>query len=109
MNATVTAKCTNFTSQITGRLLVGLDTVVSQTAQAIEQSAQANAPVDTGFLESSIRAERLGYARYAVIAEAFYAVYVELGVRGSPGQPFLMPAYLAHLNDFFAKLQRIVG
>jgi len=80
---------------------------VKKAAFDIEAHAKANAPVDTGFLEATITADR--YSRgnksahpllfkaadpltWTVTAYAGYAAYVEYGTRFMPAQPFMSPA-----------------
>ncbi len=61
------------------------------SAILIARDAAGRAPVDTGNLRGSIRAERSdGGARVSASCE--YAAAVELGSARSPAQPFLRPA-----------------
>ena len=65
-------------------------------AQAIARDARALAPVRTGRLRESIdgRIESSGpdEVRAVVGSDVEYAAAVELGARGRPARPFLLPA-----------------
>ncbi len=66
----------------------------------IRDLAKELAPVDTGYLRSSIRVNfdfqlTRHYYRAQIVATAPYAIYVELGTIYSPAQPFLGPALRA--------------
>lgn len=61
----------------------------------IKRDAQAIAPVDTGFLKSSISMQAQGnktLARVEVGPTANYAAFVELGTHKMAAQPYLRPA-----------------
>jgi len=79
-----------------------LDSVIAQAPQldgliadaasaAIQTQAQANAPVRTGFLRSSITRLVSG-GKFAVTALASYAGFVEFGTRRMSARPYLTPA-----------------
>lgn len=65
---------------------------VMDVAFQVEAAAKINAPVDTGLLRNSIQSERLSAMQALVFAGVEYAVFVELGTRYAPAQPFLLPA-----------------
>lgn len=67
------------------------DKVVRQVALDVEATAKRNAPVDTGFLRSSIRMSDpvRGDAEVDVLVEAEYGLYVHEGARGRKPVPFL--------------------
>ncbi len=69
-----------------------VETALAKTAFDTQMLAIQTAPVDTGNLASSIRAEQLGNLKWQVIAHADYAVYVEVGTRRSSAQPYLLPS-----------------
>ena len=94
-----------------------VDRGVEQTAEQISEDASQLAPVDTGRLANSLRAERRGSGEWAVIADTDYSRFVEYGrgpvvateadalrfeidgqvffrksVGPAPAQPFLRPA-----------------
>ena len=63
-------------------------------AVAIEERAKEIVPEDTGFLKSTIHVEKGDRpGLYQVIADAFYAIFVEHGTSKMAAQPFLIPAW----------------
>lgn len=85
------------------------DAVVRATALSIEGRAKVAAPVDTGFLRSSIRMrdETPGDAKAEVVVGAEYGLSVERGIRQRP-QPYLEPAVDAERGPFEAALAALV-
>ncbi len=71
-----------------------LGKVVGKLALDLEAEAKQRAPVDTGNLRSTIQASPVSAnARtWHVVAQAHYAVYVEMGTRYMRAQPFMGPA-----------------
>jgi HK97 gp10 family phage protein len=87
-------------------------TAVVATAALIQRGARQNAPVDTGFLRSSITREtsRTPFGAEAVIGpEAHYGGYVENGTRYQAPQPYLLPAALDAEPWFEKALENVVG
>lgn len=100
--------------------------IVKTTAQGTVQIAQSRAPVDTGFLKSSIYYSTLSESSYGQEAgappegayllpemdkpadetsatigvAASYGEYVEMGTRYQPAQPYLQPAIDAMAGPF---------
>lgn len=76
-----------------------MDEILEMAATEVERRATARAPVREGLLKSSIRAVRLGVARYAVVSHVAYAAFVEFGTgmrgRGS-AQPLGVPGEYVH-------------
>ena len=69
-----------------------LDGIIAEdVSAAIQAAAQANAPVRTGFLRSSISRVVQG-GQFAVQALASYAGFVEYGTRHMAAHPYLTPA-----------------
>lgn len=66
--------------------------LVAKIAKDIEAWAKVHAPIDTGFLRGSIRAEAESSHSWRVIVGAEYGAYVELGTVNMEAQPYLMPA-----------------
>lgn len=68
---------------------------LARRAVKVDREAKHLAPVDTGRLRSSIN-NRIGVDHLGLIAtigtNVDYAIYVELGTRFAPAQPFLRPA-----------------
>ncbi len=65
-----------------------LHNAVVQTTEIIQELAQSNAPVRTGFLRDSITTEMLGDFTGTVTVGAYYGVYVNYGTRFMAAQPF---------------------
>jgi HK97 gp10 family phage protein len=93
----------------------GMDTrtamVVRKAAFDVERFAKQNAPVDTGFMRSSIvtHITTNNWRVYAaeVIAEAEYAWWVEHGTTRMAPQPFMQPALDRVEPGFVAALQQL--
>lgn len=66
--------------------------VVKTVAFFIEGQAKQNAPVLTGFLRNSIKAEKFTEGIYRVNVWAKYGAFVELGTRKMSARPYLVPA-----------------
>jgi HK97 gp10 family phage protein len=66
--------------------------VVAAGAQRVVAAAQAQAPVDTGALKSSISAD-VGGLRFEAGPSVEYGIYQELGTSEMPPQPFLGPGF----------------
>ena len=76
----------------------------------ISRGAAERAPVDTGFLKSSMRTGTEGngaYARGWVGPIANYGIYVEQGTSQNRAQPFLRPATDAVLPGYEQALEQI--
>jgi|SRR5579875_1871974 len=108
----------DFLPEIAAALDPVLKKLLTKVAQATVEAAQANAPVQTGFLQSSIyyrTAEASTYGQgvvpgvgdsymlpeveapsgdevVVISAAADYAVFVEMGTHKMAAQPFLTPA-----------------
>lgn len=74
--------------------------LVHDTAFRIERDAKMLAPVDTGFLRTSIGAQMTGELSAVVSVGAEYGLYQELGTSKMPAQPFLTPAVEQNRADF---------
>lgn len=61
-------------------------------AQELRNEAVLNAPVRTGRLRQSISVQKIGEGWFRVGSNVIYAPFVEFGVRGRPGTPFMRPA-----------------
>jgi len=87
-----------------------VDGLIAEAAsQAIQTQAQANAPVRTGFLRSSITRLVSG-GRFVVSALAGYAGYVEYGTSRSAARPFMTPAAeSANLLEIARQALRQIG
>lgn len=65
---------------------------VAKAAHDIEARAKNAAPVDTGFLKSSIRADQEGPFTWRVDVQAEYGGYVEFGTSRMAARPYFTPA-----------------
>lgn len=70
---------------------------IRRTAFKVQAWAKLRAPVDTGYLRNSIKAERIGDVTAIVSVGAEYGIYVEMGYhhRGGryiAGRPYFLPA-----------------
>lgn len=82
-------------------------TAPMRAAEKIAASAKAYAPVDTGYLRSSIRAVSVSAGKEAdVVVSAPYAAFVEYGTRYMPAQPFLYPAVMDHKGTFELEMMK---
>ena len=83
---------------------------VKKVAADIERDAKLFAPVDTGFLRSSIGIDMAGNAYYseAVIGPtAEYAPYLEFGTSRMAPHAFMGPALDRHEWEFVAAFDRL--
>ena len=86
--------------------------VVRKTALDVEASAKVYAPVDTGFLRTSI-GNTVTIGGDVIEAEvgptAEYGLYVELGTSRMAPQPYLAPAFDRVEPGFVAAMEQIGG
>jgi HK97 gp10 family phage protein len=68
-------------------------------AYILEGYAKAQAPVDTGFLRSSIQSERLDDDTARVFVGAEYGAYLEYGTSRMAARPYMRPAADQHLGE----------
>jgi HK97 gp10 family phage protein len=93
------------------RLLVpgirkGVQEAVARTALQVESDAKGLAPVDTGRLRSSIKADISPSGLSATVGtNVEYAVFVEFGTRRQAAQPFLGPAFEQNRLTFLNNLK----
>lgn len=86
--------------------------LVVATCLAIERDAKDLAPVDTGRLQSSIRADvqkALEDLAGIVFTNVHYAAHVEFGTVHLAAHPFLFPAWEEHVGPFVAQLRVILS
>lgn len=78
-------------------------------AERIADFARDLVPVDTGYLQSSIKAVHL--SKYSqVVANAKYAGYVEFGTWKMAAQPYLRPALAEHQREILeAVAEAMIG
>lgn len=82
--------------------------IVDKTAADVEAGAKMRAPVDTGYLKSSINAHPVEPVHAEVTVGAEYGRYVELGTRHMAAQPYFTPAIEVARPGFEAAARRIV-
>ena len=87
------------------KLAAATKKTVDETLHQIAEEARSNAPVDTGALRESIHVEEETGLAGKVVADADYAIDVELGTSHAPAQPFLGPAYFKALTEVAADLK----
>lgn len=95
---------------------IGEAATLSLGCDAMVEEARSLCPVDTGALASSIRAERRGPFRTALVAggggfinprtgrEVDYARLVHDGTSRMPARPFLLQAVLAERTGFASEI-----
>lgn len=90
--------------------------LIEETSEKVMRDAKELAPTDSGDLEKSIRTnlsmladELAGEVIAGGTKKVFYAWFVENGTEKAAAQPFLLPAYEAHVQDFIAGLKRILS
>ena len=86
-----------------------INEVVLRNTTELQEKAKRNAPVDTGFLQGSIRFDMQGGGKTGVVkATADYAQYVELGTRFMLAQPYMKPAFDEQKEIFLKDLKKAV-
>lgn len=90
----------------TADVLRRAEQITAKAAYDIEARAKAQAPVDTGFLKSSIEASGSG-TDWQVDAHAAYSIFLEFGTRRAGARPFLIPALEAVRPSYLAAMRRL--
>lgn len=95
----------------TGRVGELASQVVRKTALDVQRDAQTLAPVDTGFLQSSISTTIAGDGEMSaeVGPTAHYGIYVEMGTSRMSPQPYLFPAADRHEQNFYEAIAQLGG
>lgn len=82
--------------------------VIAKAAHDVEAQAKTRAPVDTGYLRSSISADIRGLT--AIVGPtAHYGGYVERGTSRMAAQPYMAPAADAVTPGFAAAMEQLGG
>lgn len=84
-----------------------VDAELQRSAYRVERQAKILAPVDTGWLRRQIYNEQQKMLSYRVVSPALYSVYLELGTRYMPAQPFLDPALRKEWPVLMANLKKM--
>ena len=92
----------------------GIGPAVSQVVRAsalrVEAEAKAFAPVDTGFLRSSIGTDIDGDGLGASVGpSAAYGAFVEMGTSTTAPRAYLGPAFDRAQPDFVSALEQVAG
>ena len=88
------------------KLHVGAARAVERAAREVRDDARSFAPVETGRLRGSIRAEAEGETARVTTA-CPYAAAVEFGTSDAAAQPFLQPAAAGRKADFVREMKSI--
>ena len=102
MSVTVTVR--SRVPAYTAKSLVAVGLAVRKATLDVEALAKARAPVDTGFLRSSINSD-VSATEGKVVAGAAYAVFVELGTHKMGAQPYMIPSLEQVVPSFEAALR----
>ena len=78
---------------------VGVHGGFQETGKKMKEYAFEICPKRTGYLASTTHFTMLADLSYEFGADANYALYVELGTWKMAAQPFIRPAFEAHLAD----------
>lgn len=87
---------------------------VEVTQAFIVNDAKLIVPVKTGFLQSSIQADKVEVnlkrteVSGTVTADAEYASHVEFGTRFQKAQPYLVPAVLKNKSNFLRRMKAAI-
>lgn len=83
--------------------------VVHHNGAKMQEKAQENAPVRTGYLKRSICLEMTDGGMAAEVEPAAeYGPYVELGTRFMEAQPYLKPAFDERKEKFKKDMKKLV-
>ena len=80
---------------------------VSDAADAVAEEAKARVPINSGELRDSIHVENDPLDAYVaeVVADAPYAIFVELGTKDKAAHPFLRTAVDAALSKILSAFE----
>lgn len=106
----IAAKIEIKTNRIPG-LLPELNQRVAEICEgaafACEALAKSIAPIDTGFLRSSIQAQAENKTSWIVAVGAEYGINVEMGTTRQAAQPYMTPAAENVRPQFLGQMQRV--
>lgn len=103
MNTTWSSKIPD----ITNRTRQQLSALVETAAYRIELQAKIAAPVDTGFLQTSIETQKIDELTALVSVGAEYGIYVEMGTTRMPAQPYFLPAFEQVVRSLGGEIERV--
>ena len=78
-------------------------------ARIVETYAKINAPVDTGFLHSSIQVDSVTPMEAIIGPHTDYAEHVEFGTSRMEAQPYMRPALDEHEGEILAAVSATVA
>jgi HK97 gp10 family phage protein len=81
---------------------------LTDSAESIVDNAQANAPVDTGYLRDHIIITQNTDEEVTIESQADYSVYVEFGTRYMDAQPYFMPAVEAGQAQLLTNIENAI-
>jgi len=97
-------------AQVAAEIERALGNVVEGYAGIVAQEAQSVAPVRTGTLRANIGAQETSDPLvWAVVADIYYALYVELGTSRAGAQPYLLPALISVRAAFLNACQQAIN
>ena len=91
---------------------------MGEYAEKIAASARSNAPEDDGDLRKSIAVVIIKSGNkffftdkrhWGIVARARHAMFVELGTKKTPKQPYMWPAYEEHKDEIMRAAKDIIG
>lgn len=82
---------------------------VRKAGTDVMAQAQTRAPVDTGYLRSSISADSIGPTEVEIGPTAHYGKYLEYGTSRAAAQPYLQPAFDAVAPSLENAISQIGG
>lgn len=103
-DVTIGGKPSDYMDRFGEQTVKAIMEVTQNVADAIVERAQQLAPVRTGELRDSIHTEIIDPLTIAVVADAPYAVYQEMGTHNMSAHPFLTPAFEAYKAEFTTQL-----
>jgi HK97 gp10 family phage protein len=81
-----------------------------RVADRVAAAARSYAPVQTGFLRSSIESVSIEAGKSAEVqVGADYAAYVEYGTYKMAARPFLTPAFEDHAKELGLEIMAVLG
>ncbi|MCW5951793.1 MAG: HK97 gp10 family phage protein [Propionibacteriaceae bacterium] len=92
-----------------GRVQRAAPLIIRKTAADIERDAKLFAPVDTGFLRSSIGIDSPDPMEAVIGPTAEYAPFLEFGTAHMAPHAFMGPAFDRHSGDFVAAFDQLSG
>jgi len=101
--------------RVRNRIETNSATAAYNFARRTVKYARIYAPVDTGYMKSQIKWQKLDVGKFIVYVDgslatedgAFYAIYVEYGTRYMAAQPFFEPAIQQAKREFKSDMKKV--